>query len=113
MELFTPFRIKCRRCLNAYSAPIAPPTQHLSYGHKVENGAFRILKAQIRTEAPKGNSRCAKRSLSGGRIRNTQRHVMRLAQGLVARGLKQRQTGAALPQPAQKTEEHQPDTQPP
>ena len=48
--------------------PIAPPAQDLPYRHKVEDGAFWILEAQIRTEAPKGNSRCAKRGLGGGRI---------------------------------------------
>ena len=70
--------------------PLAPPAQELPYRHEVEGGAFRILEAQIRTEAPKGNSRCAKRALGGGRIGNAQCHVVRLAQRLVAFRLKQR-----------------------
>jgi hypothetical protein len=63
----------------------------------VEDGAFRILEAQIRTEAPKGNSRCAKRSLGGGRIGNAQRHVVGLARRLVAYGLKQRHLRTVIP----------------
>src|SRR6266581_8249411 len=77
--------------------PIAPPAQDLPYRHKVEDGAFWILEAQIRTEAPKGNSRCAKRGFGGGWIRNAQRHVVRLAHRLVAFGLKQRHLRAVVP----------------
>src|SRR5439155_22585250 len=77
--------------------PIAPPAQDLSYRHKVEDGAFWILEAQIRTEAPKGNSRCAKRGLGNGRIGNAQGHVVGRAHRLVAFGLKQRHLRAVVP----------------
>ena len=62
----------------------------------MEDGAFRILESQIRTDAPEGNSRCAKRGLGGGRIGNAQRHVVGLAQRLLAFGLKQRQVRAVV-----------------
>jgi hypothetical protein len=62
----------------------------------VEDGTFRILEAQTGTEAPEGNSRCAKRGLGGGRIRNAQGHVVGLARRLVTFRLKQRHVRAVL-----------------
>src|SRR5262245_56285089 len=60
----------------------------------MENSSLWVLKAQIRPEPPQGNSGCAKRFLRRVGIRNPQRHVVWLAQRLVAFGLKERQLRA-------------------
>jgi hypothetical protein len=51
----------------------------------VENGSLRILEAQILADLPQWNSGCAKRCLRRLEIRNPQRHVVWLAQRLIAR----------------------------
>jgi hypothetical protein len=66
---------------------------------EVEDCPLGILEAQIRPDSPQGNSGCAKRCLRHLGIGNPQRHVVRLAQRLIAFGLKERQLRAVATDP--------------
>src|SRR5215468_11270129 len=65
----------------------------------MEDCAFRILEAQIRTKATKWNTGGTNRGFGGGRIRNAQRYVVWLAKGFVALCLKQRQLRPVVADP--------------
>src|SRR5262249_759688 len=66
---------------------------------EVEDCPLGILEAQIRPDSSQGNSGCAKRCLRRLGIGNPQRHVVRLAQRLIAFGLKERQLRALATDP--------------